>query len=308
MTLATSRRARRAGSLGAAVSLFAGVLLVAAPSTAAPSFDVFTATPSAVVVGDDFELEWDVTDVETVLTASGAWSGPRDPSGSETIETDEPGTFTYTLSGNDTGGDPGSDSVEVTVYADPGEVTFPDACTVVIPENDFATYEADYGDEFVEELDADTYTDGYFANGGDAVTIRAIADAPYAFAPDAVTSWEVNQSDECEEDEGPEVGPDLVRTDVSCETVEFTNITDDNLTVVYGGEQEMREDGSFELAPGASRTITTERDELLYYAVSTSDDFSVRIIDVPQGCADGDVSDGNGSDHPTVAPAAGAVS
>jgi hypothetical protein len=327
MTLLISRRVRRAGSLGAAASLFLGMLMVAGPAAAAPTITL-TATPEAVTVGEPFELTWEATDAVGDLETGGDWEGARPTSGAETITPTEPGAMSFSLYGEDSAGDQGAATLVVTVYADPGEITFPDECTVVVPETVGVDYFADYGDGDEPELLApDTYTDGYFYNGGDSVTITA--ESRVDFAPGATTSWTFTQDVECD---GLSQGPELVTAVAGCRDVTFTNVTGVTQYLVYFDIEAFEDSEDVEdveifeltLAPGQSVTRDADFTDLLYGVDPDPDWFedesgptSVRPVFVPRDCVpdgagSGDVSDGEDTagdadaDHPTVAPAAGA--
>lgn len=183
----------------------------------------------------------------------------------------------------------------------PEPVTFPDACTVVVPQTDNVTYFVSYGDqEFDEELSADTYDGSEFFNGDESVRFFAIADEGFELAEGVVTEWDFTAGEECFSE-----GPTLVTTDASCGAVEFTNVFDRQVEVLYGDPDKNKEDGSFTLDPDESLSIKTTRDLVIYIAFGDDEEaVQVDLVDVPQKCGNGD-NDNGGSDHPTVAPAAG---
>lgn len=304
MSLIIKRRAGRLGSVGASLALVAGALFVASPAQAAVGIEL-TASDTTVAPGDDVTLSWDATEAVSV-EASGEWSGSRDLSGSEDVTPDTLGDHVYTLTATDAEGDEAVDSVTITVTNDPivpAAVTFPDECTVIVPETANVTYYVDYGDDDVEELGSGTYDGVYFYLGGDSVRFFAEANDGFELDDDAASEWEYTAGDDCLDS-----GVELVTTDVSCSTVDFTNVSDLDLQVAYGGFIEEEADGFFTLAPGASYSVSTDHAELIYIAVTTEDEELVQIdfLDVPQSCeVDDDDAANGGVSHPTVAPAAG---
>lgn len=307
-TLATTSRV---GSICGSLALVLGSLAMASPAQAAAAVDLAAASPT-VTVGDDVELSWTSTDAVT-LEASGAWSGSKTPpSGSESVPTTEEGTFTYTLVATDADEAQATDSVTVVVEAAPVEdaavtpnpVTFPDGCTVVVPETENVTYAVDYGDGDVEQIPAGTYDGLEFDIGGDPVTFFAEADAGFELAEGADTEWEYTTGDECFFPEA-----DLVDVTATCGKVTFTNIHTQPVDVSYGNLANDMSDGDFELAVGQSRTISTSRSSLIFVAFGDapgSEGFeSVEIdeLEVPQNCPA--IQPSRGATHPTVAPAAG---
>jgi len=147
------------------------------------------------------------------------------------------------------------------------------------------------------------------------VTNDAIIPAPVTF-PDECTvvvpttanvTYHVDYGDEytaSEECFGADA--ELVTTDISCGTVDFTNVSGAEVVVFYGDDASEEADGDFELAPGASHRISTDHDELIYVAYTNDEDEFIQIdfLDVPQNCTVGGGTSG-GANHPTVAPAAG---
>lgn len=271
-------------------------LVGAAPAQAVIGVDL-TASPTTIALGDDFDLSWTSEDAIT-LVASGDWSGDKDtPAGSETVTPPSIGTFTYTLLATDENGREASDTVTVEVVngpITPAPVTF-DGCDVIVPATPNVTYFVDYGDSDIEELEADTYPAEYFDIGGPVLFYAEAADG-FSFADDAVTEWEYTAPEECFG------GANLVTTTATCDTVTFTNITDLVVTVLFGSFDEEDEDGEFALTAGGSHTVETDRDPLdfiVYSGDEGEDGFQIDSINKPSDCEDG------GSDHPTVAPAAG---
>lgn len=313
MSSTTHTRARRAGSLVAALGVLMGMLLVASPAQAAVGVDL-TVGDTTITQGESITLQW--TSTEAIdLVASGSWSGNKaNPAGNEPVTPAAAGDFTYTLTATDENGREATDSVTVTVAPGPitpNPVTFPDECTVVVPTTANVTYSVDLGDGDTEEIEAGTY-DGAEFSFGDEVTFIAEANDGFSFANDAVTSWKYTAPESCTDNTQ---GPSLVTTKISCGSVTFTNTTDGPLDVQFVGfndaDFDFDEIAQFTLAGGASRTVKTTYEEAAFAVWQESDEddepTQVRFIEVPQGCGDDDAGTGNGggSDHPTVAPAAG---
>jgi hypothetical protein len=309
VSLITSRRTRRFSSLGASLALFIGALVVASPAQAAVAVDL-SATATTITQGDSVTLSW--TSTEAVdLTASGSWSGSKTaPAGTEVVTPTTTGDFTYTLLATDMNGREATDQVTVTVEAPapaditPNPVTFPDECTVVVPTTPNVTYFVAYGDGDDEEVDADTYNAIEFYNDDEPVRFYAVAADGFEFADGATTEWNYTPSLDCLSQ-----GPTLVTAKATCGKVTFTNVFTATVQVLYGSQGEPQPDGQFDLAAGASHTVKTSRDLVLYIAVADSEEaVQIDFVDVPQDCGDpgaGDVSDSGDSDHPTVAPEAG---
>ncbi|WP_332644910.1 hypothetical protein [Aeromicrobium sp.] len=291
---------RHALSLLATLAMVCGLTLVgAAPAQAVITVDL-TASETTISLGDEFDLSWTSTDAITPLVASGDWSGDKDtPAGSEPVTPPSIGTFTYTLLATDENGREATDTVTVEVVnapITPAPVTF-DGCEVIVPSTPNVTYFVDYGDEDIEELEADTYPADYFDVGGPVLFYAEAADG-FSFADEAVTEWEYTSPEECFG------GADLVTTTATCDSVTFTNITDSVVTVFFGSFGEEQEDGEFELEAGGTHTVETDRDPLDFIAYAGEegeDGVQIDSKDKPNNC--GGVDDD--SDHPTVAPAAG---
>lgn len=306
MSMLITRRARSLSSFGAAFALVISVFAFASPAQAAVGVDL-NVTDTTITQGESVTLSW--TSTEAIdLVASDQWSGNKaNPAGDEVVTPAAAGDFTYTLTATDENGREATDSVTVTVApagpADitPAPVTFPDPCTVVVPSTPNVTYFVDYGDGDTEALDADSY-DGTDFSDGDQVTFFAEPNDGFALADGAVTEWDYTAGDECFGEEAT-----LLKADASCGEVTFENVVDESITVLYGSEGENAPDGDFTLGAGKSHTVKTNRADLLFIAFTTDDEkVQFDTVEVPQDCEnDADSGDESGSDHPTVAPAAG---
>lgn len=297
----TTRRAtaRRAGSLLAAFGVLLSIVLVAGPAQAAPVVNL-SADDTTIALGESVTLSWDAAD-STTLVASGDWTGDKAiPNGSEDVTPASAGTFTYTLTADNPEDPESSDSVTVTVEPGPITplpVTFPDDCTVVVPATPNVTYFVDYGDGDIEEVEADTYPGTDFSFPDFPVTFFAEANDGFTLADGAVTEWEYTVAESCL--------PVFVTADATCGEVTFENVVDEAVTVLYGSEDEEEADGELQIAGGASETISTNREEILFIAYADElEEGQFGFLEVPQDCEGGSGGDG-GSDHPTVAPAAG---
>ncbi|MDX6232110.1 MAG: hypothetical protein QOH68_1085 [Nocardioidaceae bacterium] len=316
--LKTSRSAaRRAGSVVAALGVVLAMFLVASPAQAAVGVDL-NVDDTTITLGDSITLSWTSTEAnDLIASGDSAWTGAKSTASgiqSEVITPTATGSHTYTLTATDTNGRESADSVTVTVAPGPitpSPVTFPDPCTVVVPTTANVTYFVDFGDNDVEEVDAGTY-DGAEFSGGDLVNFFAEANDGFSLANGAAIDWDYAAPDSCFED-GDE-GPELVSTTIKCGSVTFTNTTDGSLDVeVYGFDDDVDFEpvDAFTLAGGASHTVKTDFADLVFGAFEASDDdfpTQIRYLEVPQDCdgGSGDGNDnGNGSDHPTTAPAAG---
>jgi hypothetical protein len=291
------------------------MFLVASPAQAAVSVDL-NVDDTTITLGDSITLSWTSTEA-TTLQASGdsIWNGTKSTASGTQTEVVTPtttGDHTYTLTATDVNGRESADSVTVTVAPGPitpNAVTFPDPCTVVIPTTPNVTYFVDFGDGDIQELDADTY-DGGELSFGDEVTLFAEANDGFTLADGATTEWPYTAPDSCFDiDEGP----DLVTTSVDCGSVTFTNTTDGPLDVEFVAllEEEYAQLDQFTLAAGASRTVKTSEVDNAFgvftdFENDQDDPLQVRYVEVPQNCDGGsDNGNGDGSDHPTTAPAAG---
>ena len=299
-------RAQRPTIFGAVLALFFSLVLIAAPAQAATTVSL-SAVDTTVTVGDTITLNWTSTEANQ-LTASGDWSGDKTvPAGTEDIPATAEGTFTYNLLATDINGrETAATPVTVTVAAaplpevTPLPVTFPDACTVVVPATEGVVYSVTIDGETLP-VDADTY-DGSDFFGNSPAVFTAAADAEHVIAPGAVTEWTYEPTEECFG------GDDLVTAKASCSAVTITNISDVSLIVLYGDANNQDADGQFSLAAGASKKVKTPRSTLTYVAFTQDDDmFQVDEIKVPQNCGQ-DVGAAHPHvkwPHPTTAPAAG---
>ncbi|WP_344768519.1 hypothetical protein [Aeromicrobium panaciterrae] len=287
----------------AALAMLCGFTLVgAAPAQAAITVDL-NVSATTITEGDTITLSWTSTEASQ-LWAYLDWDGYKGTSsGSQDLTVYGAGTKSYMLAARDANGQQvAQDTVTVTVLPapiTPAPVTFA-GCVVTVPATPNVTYFVDRGDDDIQELDADTYPASYFFAGGDPVTFFAEVADGFTFDDKAVTEWDFTPSEEC-------LGETfLLSVTATCGKVTFTNITDPGLSlivsVMYGSFNESQPDGEFDLQPGAARTITTDRDHIDYVARAGEggqDGEQESGIDVPT-CDPAD-----GSDHPTVAPAAG---
>lgn len=267
-----------------------GVILAAnAPAQAVISLDL-ESTTTEIVLGESFDLTWSSLEAES-LVASGDWSGSKAiPDGSETITPAEPGYHSYTLTAD---GDEGwQDTVEVYVVSPdkvtPAPVIF-DGCDVIVPESPHVIYVA--GLEGSHELEAGTYPAGYFfVHGLPSYFYTGIEDG-YEYADDADTMWIQNIPAECLE------GSTLITASTDKCEVTITNVADETVSIdaAFG---EAEPDGIMDLAASATRTFKTDLDALEFVATTESLDFQIGEIQTDCGIS-------GGSDHPTVAPAAG---
>lgn len=96
---------------------------------------------------------------------------------------------------------------------------------------------------------------------------------------------------------------DFISWVVGCETVTFTNNSDETVYIDYGSLLEDDPDGSVELPAGESHTVTTDREWLDFMTFADSSDGSLADGDeVPQNCDD---SAPSATKKPKAAPAAG---
>ena len=300
MSTLLTRRNRRLSSFAAAFALVVGGLAFASPAQAAVGVDL-TVSDNTITEGESVTLTW--TSTEAVdLVASGQWSGNKTtPASNEVVTPAATGDVTYTLTATDENGREAADSVTVTVEAaptgiTPAAVTFPDPCTVVVPETENVTYFVDYGDGDTEQVDADTYDGTDFSDPDFPVTFYAEANEGFELADDAIAEWDYTAPESCFGENAT-----LVKATASCGKVTFNSVADDTVTVLYGSESEDAPDGEFALEAGDSRTIKTDRRELLFIAFTDDNgDAQFDAIRVPQDCGDSD-----DAKHPTVAPAAG---
>ncbi len=292
---------RRLSAFAATLALTVSGLAFASPAQAAVGVDL-NANDTTITEGESVTLSWTSTDAID-LVASDGWSGNKtSPAGNEVVTPTTTGDITYTLTATDENGREAADSVTVTVDPaapagiTPNPVTFPDPCTVVVPETLHVTYYVDYGDDDFEAVDADTYDGTDFSEPDFPVRFYAEADPGFSLADGAVTEWEYTAPESC-------FGDDviLVRTSASCGKVTFNNVSDNTVTVLYGSEGNDEPDGQITLEAGDSRTVKTKRHDLLFIAFTDDTDVQFDTIKVRQGCGD----DTGGSGHPTVAPAAG---
>lgn len=311
----TYSRARRSSTIGAVLVLFLGFLMFASPAQAATTVDI-TTTAGTITRGESVTLNWTSTEA-SLLTASDDWSGTKaGPDGSEVVTPLTVGTKKYTLTSTDLNNQAGP-SAFVTVVVTPNPVTpnpvtFPNACTVVVPSTTDVDYSYTLDGETIP-IDAGTYPGLIFAGDGPSV-FTATAQEDSVIAAGADTTWNYEPGEECFLG-----GDSLVTAKASCSAVTFTNVTDEPIHVSYGSADEQEADGDISIAAGASRRVSTTRPDLLFVALVGDEEnptgFQIDEISVPQVCGV-DASDPNpnvkwpavkSSTHPTSAPAAGVV-
>ena len=293
---------RSFSAFAATLALTISGLAFASPAQAAVGVDL-SVTDTTITEGESVTLSWTSTEAIDLVASGGGWSGNKaNPAGSESVTPSAPGDVTYTLTATDENGREAADSVTVTVAPaapagiTPNPVTFPDPCTVVVPETLHVTYYVDYGDDDIEAVDADTYDGTDFSEPDFPVRFYAEADPGFSLADGAVAEWEYTAPEDCFGESAM-----LVKAVASCGKVTFNSVSDETVTVLYGSEEEDQPDGEITLEAGDSHTIKTKRHELLFIAVTDDTNVQLDSIKVPQGCG----NDTGGSGHPTVAPAAG---
>lgn len=104
------------GASKAALGALAAVSLTACPMLASDPSVSFSADPAVVASGSASTLRWSTTDA-TSCQASGAWTGPKPPSGAESTGALS-ATSTYTLTCTGDGGS-ATQSITVTVSGAP---------------------------------------------------------------------------------------------------------------------------------------------------------------------------------------------
>lgn len=307
-------------------------LFLAATPASAATVDSFTIEGSTAnrtaTVGD--ELAWSVTttgdDPDTLVirnqTGSASdnsgvqfWGGEAGGSigtgtSSGTFDVVEPGTYTFSITASEEGqDDETSQVITVTVLPaedDPTEIpvpdiTFPDTCTVVLPETANVTFSVGFGN-FGNDVEPGTYDLSEFYNSGFPITFGAAPAEGFAFPEGATTFVEVTPSADC--------FPQLVRVNPICQAIEFTNTTDNPVLVQFGVIEEEEADSEFELAPGATRTVGTERDNGVFTVNLDPETLEVDQagpVTIDQDCTPAgsdDAAPANAA-FPTKAPAAG---
>jgi hypothetical protein len=119
----------------------------------------FTANPASVEYQGSTTVSWSATDA-TSCTASGAWSGPKATSGTESLTSlTTSGTFTLTCTG---GGGSAVSSVEITVAAAPAPALDFSADTTTVSQNGSVTldWSASYADNCVASSTEDSSWSG----------------------------------------------------------------------------------------------------------------------------------------------------
>lgn len=174
------------------------------------------------------------------------------------------------------------------------EITFPEPCTVVLPEADNVQYGVGFG-QSGDALEPGTYDLADFYNFGEETTFFVAPAEGFTFPDDAQTAFPIVVSQDC--------FPQLLDVEAICQGVTFTNTTGETLFVQYGDITEESPDDEFELAAGQSRTVTSDRDLVFYLSALDEDEGfdQARFVEVEQDCTPASA----GATHPTVAPAAG---
>ena len=284
-----------------------GVMFVASPASAATV--ELTVDETTITAGETVTVSWDVAlegDDSATLTASSdpatSFDGPLEPlAGSQDVTLTEPGVYTFSLLAEEDGFDDGTDSVTVTVEAADEdlteipvpEITFPDPCTIVLPDVENVEYGVGFG-QSGSSLEAGEYDLADFYNFGAESTFGVNPAEGFTFPEGAETTFPIVVSQDC--------FPQLVETEAICQGVTFTNTTDGTLIVQYGDIAEETPDEEFELAAGQARTVSTERDLVFFLSAVDIEDFDqAGFVEVEQDCTPASA----GAAFPTVAPAAG---
>lgn len=284
-----------------------GVMFVASPASAATV--ELTVDETTVTAGETVTLSWNVTlegDDSATLTASSdpatSFDGPLEAlAGTEDVTLTEPGEYTFTLTAAEEGFDTDTDSVTVIVEAADEdlteipvpEITFPDPCTIVLPDVENVEYGVGFG-QSGSSLEAGEYDLADFYNFGAETTFGVNPAEGFTFPEGAETTFPIVVSQDC--------FPQLVETEAICQGVTFTNTTDGTLIVQYGDIAEETPDEEFELAAGQARTVSTDRDLVFFLSAVDIEDFDqAGFVEVEQDCTPASA----GAAFPTVAPAAG---
>lgn len=173
----------------------------------------------------------------------------------------------------------------------PAPVTFA-GCYVTIPVTPNVAYFLEYSEIGVTEVAAGTHHTGPDYNHGQPIVFFAKADEGFELADGAITEWQHTVSDDCGGN------ADLVTAKGACDSVTFTSVADETVTVRYADHPEEPAETQFPLEPGGFHTIhvdPTVRDRLQFW-VSNADDSKLQDDGVLLGC---------GGAKPTAAPAAG---
>lgn len=298
-----------------------GVMFVASPANAA-TVTTFTANGSAdditVTAGDDVTLAWTVATTgdpagEITVTAAGSAAGDVDGwSGTVTSPTTldlAPGAYEFAITATevDVEGSDTSEPITVTVLPadedleeiEAPEITFPDPCTVVLPDVENVQYGVGFG-QSGSALEAGEFDLGtaQFYNFGEVSTFVVNPAEGFTFPEGTQTAFPIEVSQDC--------FPQLIDYEAICQGVTFTNTTDETRLLQYGDITEESPDEEFELAAGQSRTVTSDRD-LVFFLTALDEDVTydqAGFIGVEQDCTPASA----GATHPTVAPAAGSDS
>ncbi len=300
-------------------ALALAVVGIAAPASAAPAITTFTANGQTgtvtVAPGADVALAWDVAgDQDLTVLASGDWDGPRQATGTETVDGPAAGeSLTFTLTATDGSTEtPTASTITVSAPAPEGSTPPPVVvadCQVTVPASDDFDYEIVYDgdDDDTEPIDPGTYGVGELTFDGFVdIVIVAIPGDGVTVADGAQTEFPVPYSDDCE-------SPSLIDATGGTCSFEVQNLSPATLTILYGNPGENEADGIFDLAAGQTRTVKTARTSLIVVAVTDIEDddadFEVVPVTVSQDGCDGASDAGEGSGPrwpvPVSAPAAG---
>lgn len=301
-----------------------GVMLVASPASAA-TVDSFTVSaegidptsgPVTVEPGTPVQLAWAITPgpeelVDISAGSSGptttTFTGPRDGDfvdgalrGSESVTLDTVGTYTFTITADGANSEVSTASITVTVaetvpdtIIPVPEVQFPEPCVAVLPVDPNVSYGVNYG-QSGNALEAGTVDLTDLLEFGIPLEIVAVPNEGFAFPEGADNRFELPDLEDCF---GELVESGLVEARAICQGVTFTNVSGEDLFVIYGDDDD---DADFELAPGASRTVDTDLDLVFYVGLVAAPElaFQPGEIEVEQDCS-------RTPTHPTLPPAAG---
>jgi len=129
---------------------------VTPPALVAAIINSFTSSSSSIIVGSTVDISWSSSNASS-CSASGAWSGTKDTSGTETVTIDTAGNFNFTLTCIGEGGN-ASRSLTIEGYRDITGIAvdgYISGSTIFIDSN--SNYSLDNG-----ESETSSSTDGSF--------------------------------------------------------------------------------------------------------------------------------------------------